>query len=109
MYKSIYLKKGKEESLKRFHPWVFSGAIAGFAEKDEIEEGEVVRVLTNEGDFIAVGHYQIGTIAVRVLSFSDVEINDGFWKSRLASALNARLAIGIDWCTAKATTYQDLL
>ena len=95
MYKSIYLKKGKEESLKRFHPWVFSGAIAGFAEKDEIEEGEVVRVLTNEGDFIAVGHYQIGSIAVRVLSFSDVEINDGFWKSRLASALNARLAIGI--------------
>lgn len=95
MYKSIYLKKGKEESLKRFHPWVFSGAIAGFAEKDEIEEGEVVRVLTNEGDFIAVGHYQIGSIAVRILSFSDVEINDGFWKSRLASALNARLAIGI--------------
>ena len=52
MYKSIYLKKGKEESLKRFHPWVFSGAISHFAEKGEIEEGEVVRVLTNEGEFI---------------------------------------------------------
>ena len=64
MYKSIYLKKGKEESLKRFHPWVFSGAISHFAEKGEIEEGEVVRVLTNEGEFIAVGHYQTGSIAV---------------------------------------------
>ena len=95
MYKSIYLKKGKEESLKRFHPWVFSGAISHFAEKGEIEEGEVVRVLTNEGEFIAVGHYQIGSIAVRVLSFRDVEINADFWKTRLTSALNARLAIGI--------------
>ena len=95
MYKSIYLKKGEEESLKRFHPWVFSGAISHFAEKGEIEEGEVVRVLTNEGEFIAVGHYQIGSIAVRVLSFRDVEINADFWKTRLTSALNARLAIGI--------------
>ena len=95
MYKSIYLKKGKEESLKRFHPWVFSGAISHFAEKGDIEEGEVVRVLTNEGEFIAVGHYQIGSIAVRVLSFRDVEINTDFWKNRLNSAINARLAIGI--------------
>ena len=95
MYKSIYLKKGKEESLKRFHPWVFSGAISHFAEKGDIDEGELVRVLTNGGDFIAVGHYQIGSIAVRVLSFRDVEINTDFWKTRLTSALNARLAIGI--------------
>ena len=95
MYKSIYLKKGKEESLKRFHPWVFSGAISHFAEKGDIDEGELVRVLTNGGDFIAVGHYQIGSIAVRVLSFRDVEINADFWKTRLTSALNARLAIGI--------------
>ena len=69
MYKSIYLKKGKEESLKRFHPWVFSGAISHFAEKGDIEEGEVVRVLTNEGEFIAVGHYKLVYIAVRLLCF----------------------------------------
>ena len=65
MYKKIYLKKGKEESLKRFHPWIFSGAIQ--RTEGDIEEGEVVRVITAGGDFIAVGHYQIGSIAVRVL------------------------------------------
>ena len=65
MYKKIYLKRGKEESLKRFHPWIFSGAINKMDEG--IEEGEIVRVITSGGDFIAVGHYQIGSIAVRVL------------------------------------------
>lgn len=66
MYKQIYLKKGKEESLKRFHPWIFSGAIHHCDEG--VEEGEVVRVITAEGSFIAIGHYQIGSIAVRILS-----------------------------------------
>ena len=92
-YKQIQLRKGKEESLRRFHPWVFSGAIQRMDEG--IEEGEVVRVITFSGDFIAVGHYQQGSIAVRVLTFSDVEIDDDFWHSRLHSALNMRLAIGI--------------
>ena len=92
-YKLIQLRKGKEESLRRFHPWVFSGAIQRMDEG--IEEGEVVRVVTNSGDFIAVGHYQQGSIAVRVLTFSDVEIDDAFWNSRLQSALDMRLAIGI--------------
>lgn len=92
-YKKIYLKKGKEDSLKRFHPWVFSGAIQCMDEG--IEEGEVVRIITSHGDFIAVGHYQIGSIAVRVLSFSDVPIDKDFWYSRLSSALQIRLAIGI--------------
>ena len=93
MYKQIQLKRGKEESLKRFHPWVFSGAI--LRADDGIEEGELVRVVTEKGDFIAVGHYQQGSIAVRVLTFSDVAVDDEFWKSRLSSALQMRLAIGI--------------
>lgn len=93
MYKQIRLKRGKEESLRRFHPWVFSGAILGV--DNGIEEGEVVRVVTEKGDFVAVGHYQEGSIAVRVLTFSDVEIDDSFWHSRLHSALDMRLAIGI--------------
>lgn len=92
-YRKVYLKRGKEESLRRFHPWVFSGAIQGM--DDGISEGDVVRVMACNGEFIAVGHYQIGSIAVRVLSFSDVSIDDAFWKSRIESAYNMRLAIGL--------------
>lgn len=93
MMKQIYLKRGKEESLRRFHPWVFSGAI--LKTDDGVDEGNLVRVLSNDGNFIAVGHYQKGSIAVRVLSFRDVEINDEFWAARLESALNMRIAIGV--------------
>ncbi|MBO7115456.1 MAG: class I SAM-dependent rRNA methyltransferase [Prevotella sp.] len=93
MYKQIRLKKGKDESLKRYHPWVFSGAIQQM--EDDIEEGELVRVINYGGDFIAVGHYQQGSIAVRVLTFSDVAIDNTFWYSRLQSALQMRQAIGI--------------
>lgn len=93
MMKQVYLKRNKEDSLLRFHPWVFSGAIQQ-ADKD-IAEGELVRVVTSNGDFIAIGHYQIGSIAVRVLSFRDVPIDDAFWQSRLSSALRMRQAIGI--------------
>ncbi len=91
--KQIYLKRGKEESLLRFHPWVFSGAI--HHADNGIEEGDVVRVVTEKGDFIAVGHYQQGSISVRVLTFNDVEIDDSFWHSRLQSALNMRQDIGL--------------
>ena len=80
-YKSIYLKKGKEESLKRFHPWVFSGAINKMDE--DICEGDTVKVFTANDEFIAVGHFQIGSIAVRVLSFEDIDINEDFWTERL--------------------------
>lgn len=92
-YKKIYLKKGKEESLKRFHPWIFSGAIHHI--DDNIEEGDIVQVIDANGDFLAIGHYQIGSITVRVLSFRDIEIDEEFWKSRLASALQMRISIGI--------------
>lgn len=91
--KQIYLKRGKEESLQRFHPWVFSGAIHHM--DDGIEEGDVVRVVKEKGDFIAVGHYQQGSISVRVLTFNDVEIDDAFWHSRIQSALNMRQDIGL--------------
>ena len=92
-YKTVVLKRGKEESLKRFHPWVFSGAIHHV--DSDVKEGDVVRVMAENGDFIAIGHYQIGSIAVRVLSFHDVEIDSNFWESRLKSALDTRLAIGV--------------
>ena len=91
--KTIQLKRGKDESLRRFHPWVFSGAIQHV--DDDIEEGDVVRVVTANGDFIAVGHFQQGSIAVRVLSFRDVSIDDSFWAARLQSALQMRQTIGL--------------
>jgi len=93
MYKQVRLKRGKEESLLRFHPWVFSGAIQ--SADDNIQEGEIVRVVTAQGGFLAVGHYQMGSIAVRVLSFNDVTIDSTFWASRLQSAYLMRQAIGI--------------
>ena len=93
MYKTVHLKKGKEESLKRFHPWIFSGAIYHL-DKD-ISEGEIVRVVTFMGDFIAIGHYQIGPIAVRVLSFQDIHVDETFWEARLDSALAMRRGIGM--------------
>lgn len=93
MYKTIQLKKGKEDSLKRFHPWIFSGAIQRIDEG--ISEGDTVRVITSQGEFIAIGHYQIGSIAVRVLVFNDCEINSAFWYNKLLSALQMRQSIGI--------------
>ena len=89
----LILRKGREESLRRFHPWVFSGAIAAI--DDGVEEGELVRVISSNGEFIAVGMYQIGSIAVRVLTFKDTVIDHGFWISRLKSALDMRRAISI--------------
>ena len=93
MYKNIYLKKGKDESLRRFHPWVFSGAISHA--DDGLEEGDIVRVIAANGEFMALGHFQIGSIAVRLLSFDDIEIDDTYWCGRLSSALEMRRSIGI--------------
>lgn len=93
MYKSIYLKKGKEESLLRFHPWVFSGAISRI--DDEISEGDTVRVLDSHGNFLGVGHFQIGSIAVRILSFRDITVDLAFWESRLNAAWQVRQALGV--------------
>ncbi len=92
-YKKVYLKPGKEESLKRFHPWVFSGAIAKV--EGEPEEGEIVDVYTSKKEFIACGHFQIGSIAVRVLSFRQEEIGHDFWKHRLEVALDLRRSLNL--------------
>lgn len=91
--KNLYLKKGKEESMKRFHPWVFSGAIHHADE--EIEEGEVVNVISASHEFIGRGHYQIGSIAVRILTFDDEPVDQSFWEKRLRIALEMRCNIGI--------------
>ena len=91
--KQVQLKRGKEESLLRFHPWVFSGAIQHI--DNDVTEGEVVRVITSNGSYIATGHFQQGSIAVRVLSFNDMEINDDFWRLRLNNALRVRQTIGL--------------
>ncbi len=93
-YKNIYLKKGKDESLKRFHPWVFSGAIAHMDEG--INEGDVVKLLDCQGTFMAVGHFQFGTIMVRVLSFEDIAIDESFWEERLRQAYESRKAMGLE-------------
>lgn len=93
LYKKVYLKPGKEESLKRFHPWVFSGAIARV--EGEPEEGEIVDVYTSKKEFIACGHFQIGSIAVRVLSFVQETIDHEFWVRKLAVAKDLRVALGL--------------
>ena len=92
-YKKIYLKRGKDESLRRYHPWIFSGAIAKMDEG--IEEGDVVNVYTSDGNFIAVGHYQIGSIMVRVLDFTEREIDEAFFVERLQRAFEMRQALGL--------------
>lgn len=92
-YKKVYLKPGKEESLKRFHPWVFSGAIARI--EGEPEEGEIVDVFTSKKEFIACGYYQVGSIAVRVLTFTQQEIDRDFWRQKLQVAKDLRVALGL--------------
>ncbi len=92
-YKRIILKKGKEESLQRFHPWVFSGAIA--RGDDTIEEGDLVSVYAHDGSLIGNGHYQIGSIAVRMLTFDDTAIDAEFYEQRLVNALSVRQALGL--------------
>lgn len=92
-YKTVILKKGKEDSLNRRHPWIFSGAIHQV--ENDTKEGEVVRVVTWQGDFIAVGHWQIGSIAVRVLTFEDEPIDENFYANCLATAWDVRHRIGL--------------
>ena len=92
-YKKVYLKPGKEESLKRFHPWVFSGAIAKM--DNGVEEGDIVAVYSYSGEFIAMGHFQIGSITVRVLDFAQRDIDADFFFDRLQKAFDLRKSIGL--------------
>jgi 23S rRNA (cytosine1962-C5)-methyltransferase len=93
MEKAVILKKGKEESLQRFHPWIFSGAIQRIEGKPE--EGDIVTVYTSQREFIARGHVQVGSIAVRVLTFNDEPIDQAFWNRRIATAYDLRERTGI--------------
>ena len=90
----ITLKRGKEDSLNRFHPWVFSGAIASMPKN--LEEGDIVDVVTHEGKHIGVGHYQIGSIMVRILDFGTASIDKDFFANRLAEALKLRQALRLN-------------
>ena len=90
-YKTIRLRRGKEESLRRFHPWVFSGAIDSI--DSGVEEGDTVRVVDADGNPLGVGHYQIGSIAVRMLTAGQEGIGEGFYNRRLEQAWQMRRAI----------------
>lgn len=93
MSKNVILRRGKEESLKRFHPWIFSGAVMNL--EGNPEEGDVVTVLDSQHNFLCQGHWQVGSIAVRVLTFEQEPIDDVFWQKRLGEALGVRQAIGL--------------
>lgn len=93
MLKTIQLLKGKTDSIKRFHPWIFSGAISRMS--TDIKEGDLVQVVDAEGKFLAIGHFQHGSIAIRILSFTPCEINDEFWRQRLGEAWRLREALGL--------------
>lgn len=95
MIPQVRLRKGKEESLLRRHPWVFSGAVDFIEAEEEPAEGAIVDVVTRDGEFIARGHYQIGSIAVRVLSFLKEEIDQQWWNARIASAFGLRRTLGL--------------
>lgn len=89
----VKLKPKKEESLLRFHPWVFSGAIQSIQGKPA--EGEEVEVVDNQGNFLAIGHYQIGSIAVRVLTFNNEKTDNDFWKKKIEQAYSLRKGLGL--------------
>ena len=102
-YPVIKLRRGKSDSVKRFHPWIFSGAIQSLP--DNLKEGDLVSVTDENGDFLAVGFYQIGSIAVRILSFQNEEINTVFWKRKLEAALDVRRKLQLAG-NAQNTTYR---
>ena len=92
----IYLRRGKEESLQRRHPWVFSGAIERIeCDGENIPEGAIVDIFTQRGEYIARGHYQIGSIAVRILTFEKEAIDATWWQKRIASAYDVRRTLNL--------------
>ncbi|MDR2146748.1 MAG: class I SAM-dependent rRNA methyltransferase [Tannerella sp.] len=93
IYSKLYLKPKKEESLLRFHPWVFSGAIA--KTEGTLQEGDIVEVYGSDHRFLGVGHYQIGSIAVRILSFAQTPIDSNFWADKIYTAYKMRQSLGL--------------
>ncbi|MDQ1770858.1 methyltransferase [Labilibaculum sp. A4] len=92
-YPKVILKQGKEHSIKRFHPWIFSGAVSRVDEG--LEEGDLVAVYSAREEFLGIGHIAIGSIVVRIISFEKVEINLDFWVGKFESACKMRKAIGL--------------
>ncbi|OFX86776.1 MAG: SAM-dependent methyltransferase [Bacteroidetes bacterium GWF2_33_16] len=92
-YPKIILKPGKEQSSKRYHPWIFSGAIK--SNTQQLSEGELVEVYSSNNEFLAIGHYQIGSIAIRVLSFDKIDIDQEFWNKKIESAFALRKMLGL--------------
>ncbi len=92
-YPKVILKSGKDQSVRRYHPWIFSGAIKKI--KGNVNEGDLVLVTDNKDEFLALGHYQIGSIAIRIISFQKIDINPDFWKSKIKSAYQLRKTLGL--------------
>ncbi|MCW3804067.1 class I SAM-dependent rRNA methyltransferase [Plebeiibacterium marinum] len=92
-YIKVVLKSGKDQSLRRFHPWVFSGAIKKIY--GEPAEGDIVTVYDNKDEFLGLGHYQIGSIAIRIVSFEDIEVNEQFWEDKIRTAYQLRIDQGL--------------
>jgi 23S rRNA (cytosine1962-C5)-methyltransferase len=92
-YKVIQLAKGKEHSIKRYHPWIFSGAINQIDKN--LKDGDIVKILSAQNEVLGIGHYQNGSIAVRILSFKDEAINQNFWNEKIASAYQTRINSGL--------------
>ena len=92
-YRQIILAKGREQSFFRKHPWIFSGAIK---QKDaDLQDGEIVEVLSADRKFLGIGHYQDGSIAIRVISYGQENINTDFWFNKIKKAYDYRKAIGL--------------
>jgi len=95
----LILSSGKDQSLRRFHPWVFSGAIKKIKDENGREiipnEGDIIRVFDNKDEFLGIGHYSGGSIAVRILSFDDVAIDEQFWKTKITDAYKRRIICGL--------------
>jgi 23S rRNA (cytosine1962-C5)-methyltransferase len=89
----IVLKSGKDQSLRRLHPWIFSGAIKKIY--GDPAEGDLVNVFDNKDELLATGHYQVGSISVRVLAFTDIDTDENFWYERLKTAYDLRKQIGL--------------
>lgn len=92
-YKEVVLRPGKEESVKRFHPWIFSGAIATLP--DQLIEGDRVRLVASDRSFLGVGHYQPGSIAVRIMSFKDIELDAAYYQQRITTAYASRVRLNL--------------
>src|ERR1051326_1951455 len=92
-FAKVIFGSGKDQSLRRFHPWVFSGAIKKI--KGEVQEGDVVEVFDNKDEYLGTGHYQLGSIAIRIFSFEKIDPQKDFWKEKLQRAYNYRKQLGL--------------